>query len=109
MNNEIKNDKVYWIIAELIFIALYVYISGWYTSYPVMETWLKVIVWIMRIGAVGCIVISWLNITDPNYEKYRRVTVMLLVALSLIIALHHSLNREDNQVLIDSKENAVKP
>lgn len=109
MSNEIKNDKIYWIIAEIIFLALYIFISGWYTSYPVMETWLKVIVWILQIGAVACIVISWAKVTDPNYQKYRVATILLLVALSLIIGIHHATTKEDNQVLIDSKENATKP
>lgn len=109
MGNEIKNEKRSWVIAEIIFLGLFIFISGWYSSYSAMGDWLKALVWIGRIGIAACVVVSWAKFNDPNYEKYRKATVVLAVVFSLIIGIHHAVAREDNQVQIDSKENAAKP
>jgi|SRR6478735_722426 len=108
MNSKKDGEKLAWIIAEIIFIGLYIFVSGWYSSYSKMTTSLQALVWVGRVGMVACILISWIKFKNPNFDIYRKVTVGIAIVLSLIIGIHHSVSREDTQVIIDSHENAQK-
>lgn len=101
-------EKLSWVIAEIIFIGVYFFIDGWYTSYPVMPDALKVVVWIGRLALAACVIVTWVNFKNPNYEIYRKFTVAIALILSLVIGVHHASEKDTNQVIIDSKENAAK-
>lgn len=108
MNSKKDGEKLAWVIAEIIFIGLYIFVSGWYSSYSKMATGLQVLVWVGRIAMVVCVLTSWVKFKNPNFDIYRKATVGIAIVLSLIIGIHHSVNREDTQVIIDSHENSLK-
>lgn len=103
------NELLILAIIELLFIGVYIGVDGWYSSFPLMSTGLLILIWIGRLAMAACIIITWVKFKDPNYDKYRWGVVVLAVALTLTIGIHHATSIEDKQVIIDSKENAQKP
>lgn len=81
----------------------------WYSSIGAMHKLAQAGVWIGHIGLASVWVIVFGKWKDPDYDFYRKVAFILAAALMLIIGIHHATSREDEQVIIDSTENAAKP
>jgi len=111
MNNGKKRDDELLIlsIVGFIFIGLLVYLDGWYSSFKEMSTLGRALIIIAHMAVALTWVISFEKWKDPAFDSYRRIALGATIVLSLIVGIHHATVREDNQVIIDSKENAAKP
>jgi cell division protein FtsW (lipid II flippase) len=95
-------------ILAAIFTGFLVYFDFRYSSIGAMALIAQAAVWIGQIGLAALWVLVFGKWQDPNYDNCRRWAFMLSVILVLIVGIHHATTREDNQVIIDSKENAAK-
>jgi hypothetical protein len=96
-------------IVMFIFLGTLICVSFFYSSWDAMGWWFKKVIqlcYFVNISMSAVVFIEW---QDPNFDKYRKYVCYLSVALILAIGIHHATVREDNQVIIDSKENAAKP
>lgn len=102
------DERLIWLIVGGIFTALLIFIDFGYSSVNEMSLLGKVGI---RAGH-AIISLVWVAVMykfkDPNYDYFRIWLVVVTVVLAGTIALHHSLNVEDAQVIIDSHENAAK-
>lgn len=103
------DESLFLAIIEILFLGAFIGIDLFYSSLSLMPTALLVAVWVGKIAMAVCVVVSWVKFKDPNFDKFRVATVVLAVILALTIGIHHATAREDNQVIIDSHENAQKP
>lgn len=95
-------------ILGILFTGLLVYMDFKYSSIGKMHIALQAVAWLGQIGLAAIWVIVFGKWQDPKYDKYRQIAFVLVSALILWVGIHHATAREDNQVIIDSRENALK-
>lgn len=104
-----KDDEMLiWLIVGGIFTLFLIGIDIWYSSYSQMALMGRTALYIAHAFLAGLWAIAMKKFDDPNYEVVRKYIVYVAVIISLTIGIHHALNVEDKQVLIDSHENATK-
>jgi xanthosine utilization system XapX-like protein len=103
------DEKVIWLIVGGIFSLLVIAMDLFYSSYDQMGDAFKWIVRVLHAGLIVAWITSLVKFSDPNYEPVRKIVVALCVVLGLMVGIHHATSVEDNQVIIDSQENANKP
>lgn len=108
--NKRKDDELeVWVLVGAFFTLGLLFFDFFYSSVNEMALIARIFIWIGHgLVSLGWI-ISLLQWKDPNYDDYRKGVVGLCVILMLVIGIHHATVKEDQQVLIDSKENAAKP
>ena len=104
-----KDDELLmWTIVGAIFTVMLLFVDFAYSSVNEMGKIARIAIWIGHALLSLLWIITIAKWKDPNYDKTREYTVYLCVVLGLIIGIHHSTVVEDDQVIIDSHENAVK-
>lgn len=108
--NKRKDDELeVWVIVGAIFTLFLLAIDFFYSSVNQMALVARMLIWIGHgLVSLGWI-ISLAKWKDPAYDEFRKGVVYLCIVLSIIIGIHHATAKEDQQVLIDSKENSAKP
>jgi glucose uptake protein GlcU len=105
-----KDDELeVWVIVGALFTLGLLFFDFFYSSVNEMAQVARIAIWVGHaLVSLGWIIslIQWKN---PNYDDTRKGVVGLCVVLMLIIGIHHASVKEDQQVLIDSKENSAKP
>ena len=96
-------------ILAALFTGVLVWMDFKYSSINLMHPILQAVVWLGQIGLAALWVIVFGKWKDPNFDHFRKQTLYVAVILILIVGIHHATVKEDNQVIIDSKENAAKP
>lgn len=81
----------------------------WYSSISEMSVIAQVVIWGAQIVLAALWVVVFAKWKDPNYDYIRKPVCYVALILAIVVGVHHGVTREDNQVIIDSKENAVKP
>lgn len=112
MTNAVKrkdDEKLIWLIVGFIFTGVLIGMDMYYSSYDQMPDAFKWVVIVLHVGLIAGWVASLVKFNDPNYEPVRKIVVALCVVLALMVGIHHAVTVEDNQVIIDSQENAAKP
>lgn len=104
--NRKKDDELLiWGIVGGIFTLFLIGIDIWYSSFNTLPFIPILFLWIAHAGLGIAWIMSIANWKNPNYDIVRRLIVAVSIILSLIIGVHHSLQREDKQVIIDSNAN----
>lgn len=105
-----KDDEILILaLVGAIFTFTLIGLDIWYSSYEIMGDAFR---WIMYGGhfvLALCWITVFANWKDPAYDKWRGWAIILAVVLSLTVGIHHATDKENQQVIIDSKENAAKP
>lgn len=108
--NKRKDDELEkWAIGGGVFTIFLLIIDFFYSSVNEMALLARICIWIGHALISGGWIISFAKWKDPAFDDVRKVVVYLCIVLSIIIGIHHSTVKEDQQVLIDSKQNAAKP
>ena len=97
-----------WLVVGGLFTLFMLGIDIWYSSYGTMAVGLKWAMIIVQVVIGVLWVVEMFNFNDPNFEVMRKAICILCVIVSVIVGINHAVAREDKQVLIDSKENAIK-
>ena len=106
-----KDEKLMLIVVCGLFSAVLVGIDVWYSSCAILfsrDTFWGVLAALMHLSIVLVWIWALAKYDDPNYDKLRKWLMALLVGAILIVAIHHSLVVEDEQVIIDSQQNATE-
>lgn len=108
--NKKRDDEVLmWAIGGGIFTAFMIIIDWFYSSFDQMPSIVVFLLYFVH-GFISLLwIISFAKWKDPNYDVVRKCIVFLCLSVAFCVGVHHSVSREDKQVLIDSKENAAKP
>lgn len=108
--NKRKDDELLiWAMVGGIFTLGLLGFDFFYSSINEMSTIAQVWIWIGHGGITLGWIVTILGWANPNYDVVRKAVVAMCVILMLVIGIHHATVIEDKQVIIDSKENAVKP
>ena len=103
------DELLTWVIVGIIFTGGLAFMDFAYSSVNEMAFIARAAIWIGHALLSVLWVLSLTQWKNPNFDVTRKGVVALSVILSLIIGIHHATVREDQQVIIDSKENAAKP
>jgi len=104
-----KDDEMLaWLLVGILFTAFLIIIDFGYSSVNDMSKIARLGIWVGHglLSALWVATIAYFK--DPNYDYFRKAATIVALLLAFTIGLHHALNREDKQVIIDSKENAAK-
>lgn len=102
------DEKLIWLIVGFLFTGALIGMDIYYSSFGQMSNGLQWVVGALHVGLVVAWITAIVKFTDPKYDVARKIVVGLCVVLGLIVGIHHATSVEDKQVIIDSKENAVK-
>lgn len=104
-----KDDELSkWLIVGGLFTLTLLCVDIWYSSFGSMKPILRMPVYILHGVLIGLWVIEMFHFNDPNYDVLRRLVIAICFVLMLIVGIHHGTERENEQVIIDSKENKAK-
>jgi FtsH-binding integral membrane protein len=112
MTTQIKkrdDEKSSWLVIGILFTAALIGMDIFYSSINEMAAIAQIGIWALHVIVTGLWVLVMAKFNDPNYDGARMALVIICVISAFIIGIHHATVREDNQVIIDSKENATKP
>lgn len=108
--NKRKDDELeVWVIVGGFFTLVLIGVDLFYSSLNEMAKIAKISLGIGHLCVLVGWVISLINWKDPNWDDARKIVVALCVMLMFVIGIHHAVVVENEQVIIDSKENAAKP
>lgn len=108
--NKKKDDELLMlVIVGAIFTLTLIGLDWGYSSVNEMAPIARIGIWVGH----GIVSLLWIvvlaNWKNPNYDSFRKALIGVVIVLILIIGIHHAVVREDEQVIIDSQENAAKP
>lgn len=103
------DEKMIWLIVGGLFTLMIIAADLFYSSYSQMPNAFKWVVIVLHAGLAIAWIVSLVKFTDPNYDPVRKIVLALCVVLGLMVGIHHATVKEDEQVIIDSQENAAKP
>lgn len=105
-----KKDSEIFILTglALLFTGFLAWMDINYSSIHEMGLVSQVLVWGGQIILAAIWVLVFGNWKDPGFDKWRYAAFIIVSILILWVGIHHATSKEDNQVLIDSKENVTK-
>lgn len=103
------DEKKQWLFVGILFTSVLIGMDFKYSSYGQMSDALQWIVVILHAALIIAWSTAMIKFNDPNYEVARKIVVGLCVLLGLVVGIHNATSVEDKQVIIDSRENALKP
>lgn len=109
MTKKRDDEKLHWLLVGILLTAVIIWMDIWYSSFNLMHWLLIGLVSVLHLLLAAFWVIIMSKFNDPNYDGYRKGLCVICALLILIVGIHHATSVEDNQVIIDSKENAAKP
>jgi hypothetical protein len=113
MENKKKKDdeNLFWFIGGGLFAAVLIVVDIWYSSYALLvkeEKLLLGLIVFAHLLIIGLWIGVLIKFEDPNYDYLRKWCVYLTGATIITVCLHHSLNNENRQVLIDAENNRIR-
>lgn len=105
MASKRDNEMVNYIVLLTLFVGTLIGVDIYYSSFEIMSSIFKWSIYGLHSLLVIFIIVSIVNSTDPNFDKVRKWAYAVTFILIFSVGIHHATAREDNQVIINSKEN----